>query len=128
VRSQKKLFYWDITFEIRMLTLYFKPLKYFFRQKNGKLRCSIIFMSMQFYSILISLFWQLTGRAHWAWKGVRVVGGSTISDKWGNHLPCQPTIAAQLLGNGGKIEPYTIIIMTCDSKKWTVFGQWHTVR
>jgi hypothetical protein len=27
------------------------------------------------------------------------------------HMPCQPTIAAQLLGNGGKIEPYTIIIM-----------------
>jgi hypothetical protein len=29
------------------------------------------------------------------------------------HLPCQPTIAAQLLGNGGKIEPYnyTIIII-----------------
>jgi hypothetical protein len=23
---------------------------------------------------------------------------------------CQPTIAAQLLGNGGKFEPYTIII------------------
>jgi hypothetical protein len=22
-------------------------------------------------------------------------------------MPCQPTIAAQLLGNGGKIEPYT---------------------
>jgi hypothetical protein len=24
---------------------------------------------------------------------------STISDKWGNHLPCQPTLAAQLLEN-----------------------------
>jgi hypothetical protein len=24
-----------------------------------------------------------------------------------NYLPCQPTIAAQLLGNGSKIEPYT---------------------
>jgi hypothetical protein len=32
------------------------------------------------------------------------------------HLPCQPTIAAQLLENGGKIEPYTIIIMP-DLKK-----------
>jgi hypothetical protein len=36
----------------------------------------------------------------------------TISEKRGHHLPCQSTIAAQLFGNGGKIEPYTIIIMT----------------
>jgi hypothetical protein len=34
-------------------------------------------------------------------------GGSTISEKLGNHLPCQPMIAAQLLENGGNIEPYT---------------------
>jgi hypothetical protein len=27
-------------------------------------------------------------------------------------MPCQLTIAAQLLGNGGKIEAYTIIIMS----------------
>jgi hypothetical protein len=40
-----------------------------------------------------------------------VGGGSTISEKLGNYLPYQPTIAAQLLGNDGKIEPYTIIIM-----------------
>jgi hypothetical protein len=30
---------------------------------------------------------------------------------WADHAPCQPTIAAQLLLDGGKIEPYTIIIM-----------------
>jgi hypothetical protein len=41
------------------------------------------------YAILFHFnFWKLTGRAHWAWKG-----GSTISDKWGSHLACQPTIA-----------------------------------
>jgi hypothetical protein len=28
-----------------------------------------------------------------------------------DHLPCQPTITAQLFLDGGKIEPYTIIIM-----------------
>jgi hypothetical protein len=28
-----------------------------------------------------------------------------------DHPPCQPTIAAQLLLDGCKIEPYTIIIM-----------------
>jgi hypothetical protein len=28
-----------------------------------------------------------------------------------DHPPCQPTIAAQLLLDGGKIEPYTIIII-----------------
>jgi hypothetical protein len=28
-----------------------------------------------------------------------------------DHPPCQPTIATQLLLDGGKIEPYTIIIM-----------------
>jgi hypothetical protein len=66
-----------------------------------------------FTPILISLFWQLTGRAHWAWKGV---GGGcgvvrAISEKWGNYLTWQPTIAARLLGNGGKMKPYTIIIM-----------------
>jgi hypothetical protein len=37
--------------------------------------------------------------------------GSTISEKLGNHLPCQLTIAAQLSENGSKIEPYTILIM-----------------
>jgi hypothetical protein len=69
-------------------------------------------MSMQFYSILIYLLTQLQGEPierekEWG----RLGGGSTISEKWGNHIPCQPTIAAQLLGNGGKIEPYTILIM-----------------
>jgi hypothetical protein len=29
-----------------------------------------------------------------------------------NCLPWQPTLAARLLENGAKIEPYTIIIMT----------------
>jgi hypothetical protein len=28
-----------------------------------------------------------------------------------DHSPCQPTIAAQLLLDGGKIDPYTIRIM-----------------
>jgi hypothetical protein len=36
---------------------------------------------------------------------------SMITIVYGSNLPYQPTIAAQLLGNGGKIEPYTIIIM-----------------
>jgi hypothetical protein len=45
------------------------------------------------------------------WRVAWVGGGSTISEKWGTHLSCQSTIAAQLLENGGKIEPYTIIIM-----------------
>jgi hypothetical protein len=70
----------------------------------------IIFMNMQYISILISLFWPgepFEREKEWG----RVGGGSTISEKWGNHLPCQPSIAAQLLVNGGKIEPYTIIIM-----------------
>jgi hypothetical protein len=34
-----------------------------------------------------------------------------FSENWDNHLPDLPTIAAQLLENGGKIEPYTITIM-----------------
>jgi hypothetical protein len=28
-----------------------------------------------------------------------------------DHLPCQPTLAAELLLDGCKIEPYTIVIM-----------------
>jgi hypothetical protein len=36
-----------------------------------------------------------------------------ISDKLGNYLPWQPTIAARLLGNGGKIEPYTGRSVAC---------------
>jgi hypothetical protein len=61
------------------------------------------------------------------WWGEMVgVGGSTISKKWGNHVPCQPTIAAQLLGNGGKIEPYTIIIMPRSHKKKTPKHFWQT--
>jgi hypothetical protein len=33
-----------------------------------------------------------------------------------DHLPCQPTPAAELLLDGCKIEPYTIIIMGLPSK------------
>jgi hypothetical protein len=32
-------------------------------------------------------------------------------------MPMQPTIAARLLGNGGKIEPYAIIIIGLRTKK-----------
>jgi hypothetical protein len=59
-------------------------------------------------------------------SGGRVGGWSTISDKWGNHLPCQPTIAAQLLGNGGKIEPYTITIMPRIFWNW-LFGNYSRI-
>jgi hypothetical protein len=37
------------------IDMYFKYFKYCFQPKNGKLCCSIIFMSMQFYSILLHL-------------------------------------------------------------------------
>jgi hypothetical protein len=44
------------------------------------------------------------------------VGGYTrhlveILHTWANHPPSQPMIAAQLLGQPAKSEPYTIIIM-----------------
>jgi hypothetical protein len=41
---------------LRNVNNFYKIVDIFFQQKNGKLRCLIIFMSMQFYSILISLF------------------------------------------------------------------------
>jgi hypothetical protein len=40
-----------------------------------------------------------------------------------SSLPCQPTIAGQFLGNGGKIEPYTIIIMT-----WRIISKQNLLR
>jgi hypothetical protein len=51
----------------------------------------------------------LSVKRSWGRAGWGVI--RAISEKWGNYLPCQPTIAARLLWNGGKIEPYTIIIM-----------------
>jgi hypothetical protein len=54
----------------------FQTFKIFFQQKNGKLRCSIIFMSMQFYSILISV--------------LTVDRASTLSvKKWEEEAPYQ---------------------------------------
>jgi hypothetical protein len=52
-------------------------------------------MSTDFYSLKIT----------WVAQFVEIV--RTRAD----HPPCQPTIAAQLLLDGGKIEPYSIIIM-----------------
>jgi hypothetical protein len=83
----------------------------FFQQKNGKLSCSIIFMSMQFYSILLHLnFSVLTvdrvsplsgGRRKHHFREMRQPSAIPADDR--------DSAAAQLLGNGGKIEPYTII-------------------
>jgi hypothetical protein len=53
----------------KIVNIFFNIFNFVFNKKNGKLCCSII-MSIQFYSILISLFWQLSGRTQWAWKGV----------------------------------------------------------
>jgi hypothetical protein len=89
----------------------------FFNKKMGNNVAQFFSWVCNFTPILISLFWQLTGRAHWAWKE-GVWGGwvvvLAISEKWGNYLPYPPTIAARLLGNGGKIEPYTTIIIMVD--------------
>jgi hypothetical protein len=91
------------------LWIYFKHFKYFFQQKNGKLHYSIIFYEYvillypNFYVLTVDRASPLSVKR----SGGRVGGGSTISEKWGNHLPCQPTISALLLGNGGKFEPYT---------------------
>jgi hypothetical protein len=71
-----------------------------------------------FTPIQISLFWQLTVK-----RSGRVGAGNTISEKWGSHLLCQPRIAAQLLENGGKIEPYTYSVTNQYLKKFS-YGFW----
>jgi hypothetical protein len=87
------------------LLIYLKHLKKN-QQKNGKLRCLLNYFHE--YAILLHPNFSVMSVDRASPLSVkrsegRVGGGSTISDKWGNHLPCQPTIAAQLLGNGGKI-------------------------
>jgi hypothetical protein len=61
-------------------------------------------MSTDFYSLKICL---LVSHQKITWVAQFV----EIVRPWADHPPCQPTIAAQLLLGGGKIEPYTIIIM-----------------
>jgi hypothetical protein len=59
-------------------------------------------MSTDFYSLKICVTSQTIT---WVAQFVEIVR------TWADHPPCQPTIAGQLLLDGGKIEPYTIIIM-----------------
>jgi hypothetical protein len=84
----------------------------------GKFVAQLFSWVCHFTPILIVCFDSWLGEPierekEWGESGSKAVGvGRTISEKWGNHLPRQPTIAALLLGNGGKIEPYTLYYNT----------------
>jgi hypothetical protein len=99
-----------VDFECTIIKIVYCILKFYFPWKCYAIcKCwQWCFYPREWFSLLPKGFGKLNGPDHRFFESTAEVPKIW---EWCNHLPCQPMIEAQLLGNGGKIEPYTIIIM-----------------